>query len=189
MGPHDQHIVIGDGPQPDAASWMPARDERFNYYEHGPTHDFGNSQRDFAIQMARGDFLMFIDDDDAIIPGVLASDIRPALARAPHDCHVFRMRGHPCRRSLMLGDLGGSMLICPNVPSKLGRWTLGHIASTQPTPAMAKLERDMYNYIRDYTFIRATLSCYDFRPIFHDTEMYIVDPANLKARNAAPITP
>jgi hypothetical protein len=50
----------------------------------------GNAQRDYGMEQARGDYFLFLDDDDVFTPGAIGL-IRPELNGYPT---VFKMR-HP----------------------------------------------------------------------------------------------
>jgi glycosyltransferase involved in cell wall biosynthesis len=83
---------------------------------------WGMSSRDEGIARATGDWILFMDDDDAFAPGVLHR-IRPLLDQGTW--HIFRMTdgvGHVWRvREIMLGNVGTPMLVVPN-RTDLPRW-------------------------------------------------------------------
>lgn len=87
----DEIIVVGDGPQLVARGIMSLPDWRFHYFEHGPTNQYGNAQRDFGVEKATGDFVWFVDDDDTISPESLTF-IHAALNHNPEIPHIFRMK-------------------------------------------------------------------------------------------------
>lgn len=85
LAPGDEHLVIGDGPQPGAAALCGLFGAR--YYDGPLCHTYGNAQRDYGISLATGDWLAFCDDDDTFTPGALDA-IRSIQVRKPH---IFRM--------------------------------------------------------------------------------------------------
>jgi hypothetical protein len=78
------------------------------------------------MELARGDYLLFMDDDDIFTAGALAV-VRAALRQAPGLPHLFRMRyaadGRVLwqERSLRLGHIGTPMIAIPNRP-QLRQW-------------------------------------------------------------------
>jgi hypothetical protein len=61
MGPIDELIVVGDGPQPTARGIMAEiTDTRVRYMETVTTHKWGCYQYDIGSMMATGEFLMFL---------------------------------------------------------------------------------------------------------------------------------
>lgn len=57
---------------------------------HGPTHNFGNSQRNFAIRVAHGTHITYMDDDDIYTPDAFVK-IRKAIAANPAALLVFKV--------------------------------------------------------------------------------------------------
>lgn len=159
IGPEDEVLVVGDGSQPIARGIMSLPDWRFHYFEHSG-HTVGNAQRDFAIKRATGDFLMFADDDDNYIPGVIRSAVHPALADGPVRPHMFRCAGGPDGRTLGITFVMGPQFVPPNIPDKLAKWD-------QPGEDA---------HICDYHFIKNTLAFYPEGPVYNDAEIYLVKP-------------
>lgn len=131
-------------------------DWRFSYFEYGPTKNHGNSQRDFGMYRATRDFLMFADDDDLYVPGAL-SLARRLLRTAPDRPHCFRrVSGPPVSEPW---TVGGALFVPPNIPGKLGTWSLG-------------------TFCTDAYFILGTMKHYESLGILgHDIELYHVRPA------------
>jgi hypothetical protein len=78
-------LVVADGPQPDAHAIF----ERFGeahptwrYLEYGPTARRGNAQRTYGMTQARGQHLLFMDDDDVYRRRAFKA-IRAATAQTP----------------------------------------------------------------------------------------------------------
>lgn len=93
-----------------------------------PGGDWGNTERNVAMTVARNPYLAFIDDDDWYVPE--ARDLmEDAIERTPDQLVLFRMQfpsglrlwGEPVLRS---GNVGSPMILIPNDPARLGRWPL-----------------------------------------------------------------
>lgn len=128
LTPGDEWLVIGDGEQQVAAGlvadlWQ--RGRGWLRYISGPeTRQHGNAQRDYGMEQARGDYFLFLDDDDVFTPGAIGL-IRPELNGYPT---VFKMR-HPesgviwQQPVMSVGNVGGSMLALPNDKKRLAKWS------------------------------------------------------------------
>jgi glycosyltransferase involved in cell wall biosynthesis len=94
-----------------------------------PSHGWGNEQRDAAIARATGDYLAFMDDDDCFIKGHRIIMER-AMAENPGKPNLFRMQ-YPDKRILwskkevVPGNIGSSMIFCPNDKDMLYHWPKG----------------------------------------------------------------
>jgi len=95
------------------------------------TDDSGNTPRDKAISIAKGDHLWFLDDDDVATAGAIPA-LREQSSRHPFGLVLFRMlygKGHPEkgrflweRRVVEPGNLGTPCALVPNRPD-LPLWT------------------------------------------------------------------
>jgi glycosyltransferase involved in cell wall biosynthesis len=88
--------------------------------------EFGHGSRQTLMARARGTHLLFVDDDDQLARGALATMRRVARER-PNRVVIFRMRyldGRVIWREpvLQYRNVGTPMFVVPNVPGKLGRW-------------------------------------------------------------------
>lgn len=158
----DEVFVIGDGPTPSARAMM----EFFvhpgiHYEEMGPIWNWGNPQRNWGMERAKKDFLVFLDDDDEPVPGGL-NLVRKLIAPDPSKPHVFRVSlpwgTIPTRKEIVTDNLSGQCVIFPNDPERLGRWT--------------------GRYAADFDFIKSTLAHY--KPgeiVWHDEIVCTVKPA------------
>ena len=145
-GPYDEHIVIGDGPQPAAqATALEYRHTR--YIETPTTGGFGAVQRDAGIAQATGDYLIFLDDDDVLVDGVLGA-VREIVAETPGALFVFRclFYGYGAipdgtvlwkDNEIRDGNVGSGMIVRPNKP-KLPLWAA----------------HGVLRYNADFTFLR-----------------------------------
>jgi len=92
---------------------------------------WGHRARNRLMPRAKGDFLVFVDDDDLYAADALKTIRRSADAR-PDRMHVFRMlldeRGprHGTivwgRRRIAEGNVSTAMVAVPNLPDALGTW-------------------------------------------------------------------
>lgn len=140
----DEALVIGDGPQPVSARISAEQQSpRVRYWEHPPVFNYGNPQRNAAIAEARGDYLLFVDDDDDVLPECL-STLTQVASQNPGRPLMFKMR-HLNRilwsgPSVGLGNVSGQMFVTPNIKGRVGRWS--------------------EKYAADFDFIRSTLALY-----------------------------
>lgn len=142
-------LVVGDGPQPLAKQLVKNLKRRnVRYIETlEATHDFGNSQRDFGISVAKGRRLLFMDDDDAFTPDAF-EHIWWWNGTYPDDAIVFRMRyseHHPEAGKVLWhtpqirpANVGSPMFSPLNDPARLAKWADGD------------------GYLSDFQFIAAT---------------------------------
>lgn len=104
-------------------------DPAIQWVEHDAGHHcWGHCQINYGITQAKGDYLMFIDDDDCIPDGALDT-IRAAIAEQAEPRplmfkfwsrrhNTYLPQGHYVRESA----IGGHAMVVPNVPERLGRW-------------------------------------------------------------------
>lgn len=93
------------------------------------TDDWGKTPRTVGLNMATGNYLLFMDDDDIYTPDAF-SIIRNAIMKNPDSLHMFRMVRHkdilPINKTVISGEVSTQMFICPNNKAKLGIWGSGH---------------------------------------------------------------
>ena len=146
LGPYDEHIVIGDGPQPEAQR-MALEYRHTRYIQTPRTGGFGAVQRDAGIMQATGDYLIFLDDDDVLVDGAL-SLAREIVAETPGALFLFRCRFYGYGaipdgsvlwkdNEIRDGNVGTGMIVCPN-RRNLPRWAA----------------HGVLRYNADFTFIR-----------------------------------
>lgn len=117
----DEIVVVGrsDGRR-QLLNWP-----QVHYYEIGLNHKcWGGCQRNFGMSVARGGWLMFVDDDDCFFrDGIEVARSymdrpRPLLFR-----FMNREGGLIWRdKDLVPGNIGTPSLVVPNTPGKLGHW-------------------------------------------------------------------
>jgi hypothetical protein len=118
-GPYDEIIVIGDGPLshqvtfggplPVIISALPAR-----------VGDYGCSALDYGMQLATGDYVFFIGDDDLVAPNAF-NIIREAVKLDPGVPHLFAMEhtGRILQGSLECGQVSGQQIVVPRDMAKM----------------------------------------------------------------------
>jgi len=126
LGAMDEILVIGDGPFPVARKMVDGlSDPRIKYLEHGPAKNWGHSQRNFAMPLCKGQYIMTLDDDDRFSSKGLATirevashhPGRPLMFRLMHDTGVIWEK--PIIRQ---ANVSTQMFVVPNDPTMLGIW-------------------------------------------------------------------
>lgn len=125
----DEWLVISDGPQPDVKRLVSRLGAPYLYIEGPPSGNWGNRLRDIAMTESDKDWFIFLDDDDIFAPGAIEA-IRRRLEDIPPTPVIFKIRQVNGRvlwqtPALHTGNIGGSMLVAPNVKGKLGKWDNG----------------------------------------------------------------
>lgn len=140
----DEVLIIGDGPQPAAKKIVDEfKHALVRYWETEPIKNYGNPQRNMAIAEAKGEYLLFVDDDDLPGPRALAV-IRDVAKQFPGKPLMFKMMH--CgweiwkQPTVAQGNLSGQMFVTPNVKGKVGSWS--------------------GRYEADFDFISSTLKLY-----------------------------
>jgi hypothetical protein len=117
-----------------------------SYVGHdGGCHMVGHPQRAYGATRARGQWLLWSQDDNVLLPGAWAA-LRRALTSGPRLPHLFRVRtrfGYIVwdeRGNLGEGRVDADCIAAPNDPPRLGTWAL--------------------RYAGDQTFISETVAAY-----------------------------
>lgn len=160
----DEVLLVGDGPQPAARELWDQFGLPGLYTETPATLGYwGHGARNWVLdrRLARGRYLLALDDDDELAP-VAVAIVRRALRETPDWPHVFRMSGAPNVgtvwkvREVREGNVGTPMLCVPNVPEFLGRYT--------------------HRYGGDFDFIRACCAPYAGGPVWREDVICRVRP-------------
>lgn len=92
------------------------------------TNNGGYHQRNLANQMATGDVIEYLDDDDIMAPGAIAN-VRHMAEEYPGHPLMFKMENWNHEREVLwiepkfvAGNVSGAMFVHPNHPEKVGRW-------------------------------------------------------------------
>lgn len=85
---------------------------------------WGHAARNRMMPRAKGDALLFMDDDDSYMPGALTV-VRDAFARTPDRPHIFKMRYANGRelwvdRQVRCGNVSTQMFVALN--GMVGQW-------------------------------------------------------------------
>lgn len=163
IGPNDEVIVVGDGEQPVAKGILSIMDARFHYFQHYDiTSAYGNAQRDFAIERASKDWIMFVDDDDMYMPGAIRNVIHPALEAAPGVLHMFRVVGGPPGDVIECTHVLGPMIAVPRLGKPIVKWN----------------RPNAQQMLCDFFFIKDMVGLYETPPVLHPEEIYVVRPGS-----------
>lgn len=100
------------------------------------------------MTLAKGDYILFQDDDDIYAPGALVN-VHRAVRRIPPAPHLFRFRAARFGGAAIWqqkgvvreGMIGGHCMVVPNDPARLGQWT--------------------DRYVGDFDFIEETLRLWE----------------------------
>ena len=125
----DEVIVVGDihdGPIVTTPQIVADAGPAVRYVTHDAGHHcWGHCQLNYGMMQARGNYLVFNDDDDIATPGALAA-IRTAIAAREISGPLLFQFVTPWRQILWatpmmtLGAIGGHCLVTPNNPARTG---------------------------------------------------------------------
>ena len=104
-------------------------DEILIEVDYPPSGKWGNDQRNTAIKRATGDYLAFIDDDDWYVKGH-RKIMEKAMRENPGKPNFFKMQSPDGKvlwkeKKLVPGNIGGLMILVPNMPKMLHHWQGG----------------------------------------------------------------
>lgn len=134
--PGDEVIVVGDtfnlaARNPALREWVEAQPQ-WRWEEHDAGYmGWGHPQINYGMSRAKGDYILFQDDDDVYAPGALVNVHRAVKHLDPPRPLLFRFRaarygGMPIwqqKGRIEEGWIGGHCIVVPNVPEKMGKWT------------------------------------------------------------------
>lgn len=124
----DEVLIIGDGPQPNSKKIVDEINSPFvTYWESPLIRNYGNPQRNEAISRAKGDYLMFVDDDDTVESNAI-DVVKTAAKDFPNVPLMFKMLhdGYKIlwdKPQVAYGHVSGQMFVLPNVKGKIGTWS------------------------------------------------------------------
>jgi glycosyltransferase involved in cell wall biosynthesis len=131
LTPGDEVLVIGDvtdGPLPEVAALVADFGPQFHYHPYtNGAHDFGHSQLNEGMILAKSEYIVFNDDDDVFVEGAFDA-IRTAAAAHPGAPLMFRFVTR--FRTLLWATkeikqdwVGGHSFVVPNAKARLAPWT------------------------------------------------------------------
>lgn len=156
IGSGDEVIVVGDthdGPLPHVEGLCRAYGWRYAEYD-ARGHAWGHPQINEGMRQARGDYLVFIDDDDIFTPEALHIIRAAADELSEPRVLLFRFRCERLGRTLpethevVENAIGGHCIVPPNIPERLGQWA--------------------DRYAGDFDFIVSTLAHWPEGPVWRD---------------------
>lgn len=109
----DELIVIADGPSTVARIACEKAGARYMEID-SPVKDLGATPRDKAIETAKGDYLVFVDDDDLMLQGAVNA-IKVAIdPEEPPSLHIFGWAHNP-KKIGPHGFKSGQQLVVPRI--------------------------------------------------------------------------
>lgn len=125
--PGDEILIVGDGPQQATQDLIDAMGPPFRYIQGPHTGDWGHSQINHAIPIAKGNFILVQDDDDGYLPRALET-VRETVSKNGPVPHIFRFYTNnrllrwlrEDENKVASGLLGGHNIVCPNIPGRRG---------------------------------------------------------------------
>lgn len=185
LGPGDELIVAADttdGPLDDVRELCGRLGAEapegacVRYVPHaGAAHSYGHEQINAAMAVARGEYLVFSDDDDVWAAGAFQAIRDAADELTSPKPLLFRFKSyHGPTFWLAPGVLGKSLIgghciVAPNLPSLLGHWG-----------APQGYEGPLPYYEGDWTFIATTLALWasvGVEPVWCDRLIAIARPS------------
>jgi glycosyltransferase involved in cell wall biosynthesis len=132
LTPGDEILVVGDGAQKEVEMQVEALGEPFRYIEGEHTNDWGHSQINQGLQLAKGDWVMYTDDDDGFLPRAFEV-VRAELGKGSLAPHLFRFYTNDKYLVWRKGDggnvtetlIGGHNIVTPRQVGYMGvgDWT------------------------------------------------------------------
>lgn len=134
----DELIVVADGPIAIVDTQGPVKidlsDPHVKYVQIPKADDYGCTPKDVGMQLARGDVLWFVDDDDRFPEGSVDA-IRGAAREHPGRLLIFRMdhgtQGRILGHSIAPANVGAPQMVIPRIPG-LPRWQDNEGPSNMP---------------------------------------------------------
>lgn len=154
-----EHVIVSDGPDRDLAYrvsqdlWRRPRLTRPLTFDALTEHlngtvDYGSRARNRGVELADGEWIAYLDDDNAYRPQHLQLLVDALVANPDADFAYSRMQVHPSGQVIgsepaAYGQLDTSLLMHrAGVPQRLGWWPLPHeLAGDKHAPDWGVVER------------------------------------------------
>ena len=133
MLPEDEVIVVGDTHGNDLSGVeevVKAWGWRYEPFDAG-RNAWGHPQINHGMTLAKGDYILFQDDDDMYMPDALLHVRRAVRHLDPPRPLLFKFKAMRAggrtfwvkKGVIEVGMIGGHCMVVPNVPEKLAEWT------------------------------------------------------------------
>lgn len=144
--------------------------------------DWGNSARQEGQEKAKGDYVVFCDDDDVFVRGAFET-MRRWAAEHPGLIGIFRRKADAWPTQwiepvLRPGNVQSSNFLVPNVRGKIGRWGV----QSQIAERQAELEASGVPAWSDVQFVEETARLQGTEPVFVDAVTVHADPVENPVR-------
>lgn len=160
----DEVIVVFDGKESEEVNRLAESHSCLLANTGKRSYDAGSTPRNFGIDKARGDWLLFMDDDDIFTENALTIIRKVIVIPQQPTPHIFRMR---CQNGIILwreprleyANVGTPMFVVPRLNGNETRWRSGDSGSGN-----------------DFAFIIETLSLRKQTPIWSEEIICLVRP-------------
>jgi glycosyltransferase involved in cell wall biosynthesis len=165
----DEIIVVADGHLDDVSDFFKdTLSPNIRYFEHGPTRQWGAAQYDYGIFQARGDWAMFLPDDDYMPAGAMdavRTGVEGALGVHVFACLMEHWGNRVLARSKNVCEVTANQIVLRLQDAK---------QSTFPRWAdRADVQ------VFDFEFLKAVLAWYRVdEPHYHDDIICVADQQN-----------
>jgi glycosyltransferase involved in cell wall biosynthesis len=138
--------------------------------------DWGNSARQEGQEKAKGDYVIFCDDDDVFVPGAFQA-MRTWALEHPGRIGIFRRKSDAWPTQwkeplLRPGNVQSSNFLIPNVSGKIGRWGVQSQIAERQAELLASGVPDW----SDVQYVEETARLQGAEPIFVDQVTVYADP-------------
>lgn len=154
MLPGDEVLVIGDGHHPSAERVFHESGLNGRYMHLPAEGKWGRVQREHGISIAKGSYIMFLDDDDIHVEGMWKV-VREAVAQKP-GLYLYKTLWPdgcfkiPKAEEILCGNVTTGCIVTANVSGKIGEW--------------------WPSYDQDYHFARTTAELWGPEHVFYPPE-------------------
>jgi len=173
-------IIVADGPVSQMCwGWIATLmtlDPRVRYYETAPTRSWGAAQYDYGMDIAVGDWCVFLPDDDWMPEGALDAIRRGVQGK--DGVHVFgclmeHWGGRILRNSAKCCEVTANQIVVPAPHRRKG--LLEQVVTPKPMPRWADSKAQTF----DHAYLTSMLRWYGQpEPHYHDEVICVADQQN-----------